>query len=1055
MKKLKNLKAVSIGPYVPEAPVILNDKPGSGTNEGDIYDEKMGIIFKSDWTKGSNDYAKAFGRNGIIPLDYHIIIPVFETYIKKLLRLFKLDMNGERLVPIPYDISLYINKHSDKKGYYKFLAITKDAKKGDWNTQKKNDDSYRGGLLYGSKHTIVVSGSQVKDILEQIETLYPDMLEGLGFDLSISRPSQYVVNYVPVIQNILRKPMIRSKGQDQPKYITTQYKAISKNKDSPSKVWEHWEELILSKDDDGSLEKSFFNSGKKGGPRGKGLSKVGGQIARSVICPDPEIRPDQVGLPRAMAKNISYRLDVTEENIDEINRLLENGDITHVFNTGSEGIMNVKSDYSIKLIPGKMQVLRRLQDGDIVILNRQPTLHKFSLMAFEVYLHDESCIYIHPSITKPFGADFDGDEFNVNVPYTKLGLNEAKNLMFVTYNMAASASSALLVGYFQDITLAAHYISLPGTYVTEEQWDELAFISFNNFWFSGSYHAPLVSQTFDLYDDWKSWHIERCTAKGIDYRSGRGLYSTILDQTFNFKNSSITIIDGIFVDGVMNGKNTTNSADSIGLQMYHTHGPKKTMAWLNISYLMLNQFLIKKGVTLSYQDVKPSESKQSEIDKILSQALKSKSLTIDPELEVKSKRARLENEITEELNSIRDIVKDIIVNDVEEIELQPTSSVELFRTDGEKEVVDAKLVKSNFYLGSLYLDDKFYPMDVYHRVKFMTVDGEFDRTRTIDNLKLMTRSGARGNETNIVQIAGIIGQQTSGGERVERSLPYGNLPHGEFSGKRSLCTYRFGENSPESRGFISTSYAVGMGSSISNYFNLHWASRFAMSANHTATPVIGYFERKIKTYNENYKIAKIGNKLVVNDEFDNIIMWTYLLDPLKLFKIPECNTFTDIKFEMRQMNDISASNILVLKIKLLKHLNAYKHDNANLIKYISESDDDLIILSVNTLLISYHPDYYEYLHDVIPSQFPDKRFLLLSGDIDLNDMNYSMIKFIQVSPSFVTIPKLGDEDSIIISSTAYNYPDIMDDFSLASSNYNDLSFVSRNKNPLLGKMKKV
>lgn len=1048
-RRIKSLKSVTIGSYTPIAPVIISDKAGKDITDGSIYDERMGILARADWTKGSNDYGTNFGRTGSIPLTYFIIIPVMETFIKKLLRLFKLETIDGELIPIPHNITNHVEKHQSKAGYYRFLAIAKDAKRNDWFLQKRTEDVYNGGLMYGLKNPINVTGYQVKKILEYIEEHYASLLTSIGFDLSVSRPSHYVVDHIPVIQNILRKPFSKNNGMVKDTWVTDQYLRMNKNKASPLYIAENWNNIVNNREHD-SLYKIFFNSGKKGGPRGKGLSKVGGQIGRSVICPDPDIRPDQIGLPSLMAKNISYRVDVTESNIDEIYQLIEEGNVTHIFNTKFREWMNVKSDHAVKVVPGESQVLRRLQDGDVVIANRQPTLHKFSLLAFEVFLHDESCIYVHPSVTKPFGADFDGDEFNINIPYTQPGLREAKSLMFVTNNMVSSSSSSLLVGYFQDIVLGAQYISLPGTYLSEDQWDELAFIAFENFWMTGSHHADKASRTFDTFDEWKQWHIERCQRHMIDHLSGRGLYSTILDETFNIENSSLRIVDGVFVEGIMNGKNTTNSSDSIGLQMYNTHGPEKTMAWLNLSYLLLNQFLIVKGVTLSYDDVKPSDRQRDAINSILDTSLASPSLHIDPEKEIKSKQVRLENEITEELNSIRDLVKNIVLNDPEEIDLKPTSEVKVYTSDGGVETFDAERVKANFYTGALYIDDRFFPMDIYNRVSFNYEGGTIDRTRVIDNLKLMTRSGARGNETNIVQIGGVIGQQTSGGVRVERSLPYGNLPHSDMSGKRALYTDIFGENSPESRGFIRASYVDGFASSISTFFNLHLVSRYAMSANHVLTPNIGYFERKVKTFCENYKI---GDRNVVSDENGNIIMWTYLFDTSKLFTTPEGKTFIDVRYEMTKMKEVKGDTILFLRIKLLKTLASYTLDH--LIKYIEDSNDDLIVLSVPSLLISTHLDYYEYLRDVIPHQFPEKSFLLLSGNIDLNDFKFDVAKFIQVSPTLVSLPDLGNSDSVIISSDAYNYPDVKDDFALATTDYNDLSFITRSKTPLMGKVTKT
>jgi DNA-directed RNA polymerase subunit A' len=118
--------------------------------------------------------------------------------------------------------------------------------------------------------------------------------------------------------------------------------------------------------------------------------------------------PTQVGVPRIFAKELSGRIQVTEANMAEVIALVQNGTLTHIFHADTKKYIPIKDEEGgIRLTPGTL-VLRELQDGDIVLMNRQPSLHKGSTNAHSVLLHDDDVFKIHPSMAKGYGADYDG-----------------------------------------------------------------------------------------------------------------------------------------------------------------------------------------------------------------------------------------------------------------------------------------------------------------------------------------------------------------------------------------------------------------------------------------------------------------------------------------------------------------------------------------------------------------------------------------------------------------------------------------------------------------------
>lgn len=429
-----SLSKLMIGPFDPlrnERNLVHVDNSTTCTTPGALYDKEMGIVKKPGWPTCTGDYAACFGTTGFIVLPTPMLNPGFEDEMCKFLALFTLeDTPGQpfrlRMLDIIPNLA---EKFKSKGGFRKLKAISKAAVSANpWRPWEEG-----GGVKYKYKEVgpegrkidawKEIHGSTLRDMLRDVcerhiagEPRYDPVrtlvtLNDLGFNVSISRPDQFVVDVVPVMQNSMRAPLMGSMLQSdcvttKVHPLTTYYHdlvdaTMTRNIMNIRIAWM----AILETDDQYSMKKTVFTGSKEAFLRGSMFSKVGGQIARSVVAPNPLQRPDQVGIPRLFAKDISRRVAVTSENVDEISRLIQDGHITHIMYSDTHEYIKIGAYSSIDLIPGKMLVLRELADGDIVIINRQPTLHKNSLLAFRVYLHDDDVIYIHPSATTSFGMD--------------------------------------------------------------------------------------------------------------------------------------------------------------------------------------------------------------------------------------------------------------------------------------------------------------------------------------------------------------------------------------------------------------------------------------------------------------------------------------------------------------------------------------------------------------------------------------------------------------------------------------------------------------------------
>lgn len=141
--------------------------------------------------------------------------------------------------------------------------------------------------------------------------------------------------------------------------------------------------------------------------------------ARTVITGDPNLSIDQVGVPRSIACNLTFPETVTPHNLELLQAMVINGPTEHpgaryVIRENGERIdlRYCKQGGAIFLQPGYI-VERHLVDDDYVIFNRQPSLHKMSMMGHRVKIMPYSTFRLNLSVTSPYNADFDGDEMNL------------------------------------------------------------------------------------------------------------------------------------------------------------------------------------------------------------------------------------------------------------------------------------------------------------------------------------------------------------------------------------------------------------------------------------------------------------------------------------------------------------------------------------------------------------------------------------------------------------------------------------------------------------------
>ena len=183
--------------------------------------------------------------------------------------------------------------------------------------------------------------------------------------------------------------------------------------------------------------------GKSGRFRMNMLGKRVDYSGRSVIVSGPTLKLHQVGLPKTMA------LDLFKPFV--FARLLA-GDYANTLKTARKMVENGEDIV--------WEILEKVIYEHPVLLNRAPTLHRLSLLAFEPVLIEGKAIRLHPLVCSGFNADFDGDQMSVHVPISLEAQLEARTLMLSSNNVLSPANGAPMVVPSQDMVLGVYYISL-------------------------------------------------------------------------------------------------------------------------------------------------------------------------------------------------------------------------------------------------------------------------------------------------------------------------------------------------------------------------------------------------------------------------------------------------------------------------------------------------------------------------------------------------------------------------------------------------------------------
>ena len=481
------------------------------------------------------------------------------------------------------------------------------------------------------EHTMEMN--QIEMILEGISD---EDARLLGFKEG-AHPRDFIMKSFPVIPPCAR-PYIYREGQRKEDHLTTCYDEIIRDnykfilsRGDENKLRERARDLYfhISKfidNSDGKYCRSPTEkivgikqriTKKEGLIRGNIMGKRVNFCGRSVLGPDSELQFGEVAIPREMSKVLTVPETVHEKNLPYILKLWEDRKINYIYMgygpVKGQRIKIMPSTYNQEINGKKLiprigdTVERQLEDGDVVLVNRQPTLYKYSIVGNRVKLVDRKTLGIHMSETEMRQADFDGDEGNIHVV-------QALDARVEAYNFANTRS--LIPNPLRGTAMIGQvYNSLSG-----------AFVMTNEEYISDDIIENVRSKLKHSYMDTLP---ARLLKYGISPNSGKALFSTILPPGLFYykkddKNSAkdVEIRDGVLIKGRISKDHIGRKANTIQMAIWKWFGPEKAANFITDCTFLTNEYLIYYGLTFGYDDINLKGEKRAELKKIVENKLK-------------------------------------------------------------------------------------------------------------------------------------------------------------------------------------------------------------------------------------------------------------------------------------------------------------------------------------------------------------------------------------------------------------------------------------------------
>ncbi|MEM0097039.1 MAG: DNA-directed RNA polymerase subunit A' [Conexivisphaerales archaeon] len=489
-------------------------------------------------------------------------------------------------------------------------------------------------------HEITEEGGPVRlmptQIREWMERIPDSDIEVVGYNPKTARPEWFVLQVLPVPPVSVRPSIILETGIRSEDDLThklvdilrvNQRVAESKEYGTPPLIVQDLADLLqyhvttYFDNEVSGIPQAHHRSGrplrtlaqrlkgKEGRFRGNLSGKRVDFSSRTVISPDPNLDISEVGVPQEVAKKLTVPERVAPWNIEFLRGLVRNGPDTYPganYIIRPDGIkirleyvqdrealaQSLNDDYIIE---------RHIMDGDVVLFNRQPSLHRMSIMAHFVHVLPGRTFRLHPAVCPPYNADFDGDEMNLHVPQSEEAQAEAMHLMKVQGQIISPRYGAPIMGGIRDYITGAFMLTEDSTRLSKQEFMNLAYL--------GGYHEELgLSSTL----------------------SGKDLVSLFMPKGFDFVGTSkwaggnrkdVLISNGKMISGVIDKATIgAEEADSILHRVAKDYGPDAAKAMLDSLLKIFKEYLTRRGFSYGYDELEIPDTVKKQLGEVVKEA---------------------------------------------------------------------------------------------------------------------------------------------------------------------------------------------------------------------------------------------------------------------------------------------------------------------------------------------------------------------------------------------------------------------------------------------------
>ncbi|MEA3514904.1 MAG: DNA-directed RNA polymerase subunit A' [Nanoarchaeota archaeon] len=437
---------------------------------------------------------------------------------------------------------------------------------------------------------------------------------------------------------------------------------------------------------------------------------------RTVISPDPKISINEVGVPKEMAMKLTVPERINEWNLAYLKKFIENGNqkypgANYIIRPDGKKkkITEETKEAALEEIQPGYSVERHLLDGDIALFNRQPSLHRMSMMCHYIRVLPGKTLRLNPSVCNPYNADFDGDEMNLHIPQTEEARAEAEELMLVEKQIISPRYGLSVIGCIQDSISGNFVLTRDMEFDKQDAIDILYSIGVDDFSrfpnkakISGKdMFSMVLPSDFTYAGRSKACIAPSAKCKECDKFSSKGCSV----------NGLVEIKKGKLISGVMDSANLGEGKGLMLRQLHKRYGNAETAKILEKMMRLGIAALYSRGFTTGIGDSDVSDKGKEEVEKILAAA----------EIKV--------SELIEKFNN---------------------NKLETFPGKTKAETLELKI------------------LEVLNKARNLAGKIVQDYSEESNHTIIMAKSGARGGPINLAQMAACVGQQAMRGKRIEK-----------------------------------------------------------------------------------------------------------------------------------------------------------------------------------------------------------------------------------------------------------------------------------------------